>query len=103
MSARSSEHPGMTARRARTIEYCIIGFCLIALLLIFQPFSQVMFGIGAVMVVLGGLAFNLVPQCVPGKPLRSVVKTGLVVLVVFAVVVALALASAKLYGIYFVK
>lgn len=96
-------HTGMTEQKARTIEYCIIGFCLLALLLIFQPFSQMLFGIGAVMVVVGGLAFNLVPQCVPGRPFRALVKTGLIVLIVFAGVVVLALASAKLYGIYFVR
>ena len=99
----SGNHAGMTEQKARTIEYSIIGFCLLALLFIFQPFSQMLFGIGAVMVVIGGLAFNLVPQCVPGRPLKSLVKTGFIVLIVFAVVVVLALASAKLYGIYFVK
>ena len=94
---------GMTEHKARTIEYSIIGFCLLALLFIFQPFSQLLFGVGAVMVVMGGLAFNLVPQCVPGRPVRAVVKTGVIVLIVFAVVVVLALVSAKLYGVWFVK
>ncbi len=91
---------GMTAQFAKRLEYGIIGFCLIALLLIFQPYSQFLFGFGAVMVVIGGLAFNLVPQCRPGKPIKTVLRTGLVVIVVFAVVVALALASAILYGVY---
>ncbi len=93
---------GMTVVQAKRIEYSIIGFCLVALLLIFQPFSQFLFAFGAVMVVIGGLAFNLVPQCRPGKPFKAVLRTGLIVIVVFAVVVVLALASAKLYGIYFV-
>lgn len=92
---------GMTAVQAKRLEYSIIGFCLFALLLIFQPFSQLLFGLGAIMVVIGGLAFNLVPQCQAGIPLRSVLRTGMIVLVVFAVVVVLALASAKLYGIYY--
>ena len=92
---------GMTAQQAKRLEYSIIGFCLLSLFLIFQPFSQLLFGFGAVMVVIGGLAFNLVPQCKPGTSIRTVLRTGLIVIVVFAVVVVLALASAKLYGIYF--
>ena len=93
----------MTPRQAKRIEYSIIGFCLAALVLIFQPFSQVLFGIGAVMVVTGGLLFNLVPQCHSGNSISSVVKVGVIVALVFATVVLLALGSAKLYGIYFVR
>ena len=93
----------MTEKQARRIEYSIIGFCLVSLVFIFQPFSQTLFGMGAIGVVIGGLAFNLVPQCVPGKPLKAVIKTGWIVMIVFAVVVALALASAKLYGVFFVQ
>jgi hypothetical protein len=50
--------------------------------------------------VLGGLAFNLVPLCRPGTPGSALVKAGLIVLVIFAVVVGLAIGSAKLYAIY---
>ena len=94
---------GMTAIQAKRIEYSIIGFCLLALLLIFQPFIQFLFALGAVMVVIGGLAFNLIPQCKAGTPFKAVLRTGRIVIIVFAVVVVLALASAKLYGIYFVR
>ncbi len=98
-----SRSSAMSDRQAKGVEYSIIGFCILALLFIFQPFSQVLFGVGAVMVVVGGLAFNLIPQCVAGKPAKAVVKTALIVLATFAVVVLLALGSATLYGIYFVK
>ena len=93
---------GMSAVQAKRVEYGIIGFCLVALIMIFQPFSQFLFAVGAVMVVIGGLVFNLIPQCKAGKPFKAVLRTGLIVIIVFAVVVVLALASAKLYGIYFV-
>ncbi|MGH6960283.1 MAG: hypothetical protein ACREE7_07365, partial [Dongiaceae bacterium] len=52
---------GMTAAQARRIEYAIIGLCVAALVFVFQPFSQTLFSVGAGLVVLGGLAFNLVP------------------------------------------
>ena len=92
--------PGMSRKLARRIEYSIIGLCLLAMALIFQPFSKIGFTIGCVLVVVGGLAFNLVPFCQPGKPLRGVIKAGIIVLIVFAVAVLLALGSAQLYGVY---
>ena len=91
---------GMSEATAKTIEYSIIGLCLLSLVMIFQPFSQLLYSIGAGLVVLGGLAFNLVPLCEPGRPLKSVVRAGVIVLVILVVVVILAITSAWLYGIY---
>ena len=91
---------GMSVAQAWTIEALIIGLCLLALFAIFQPFSLGLFSLGCVLVVLGGLAFNLVPLCQPGRPLRDVGKAALVILIVFVVVLLLALASAWLYGVY---
>jgi hypothetical protein len=92
--------PGMTRRQAKSVEYSIIGLCLIALVMIFQPFSVTLFSIGAGLVVLGGLAFNLVPFCRPGVPLSMLLRVGLIVLAVLAVAIGLAIGSAKLYAIY---
>lgn len=91
---------GMTAHQARRAEYSIIGLCLVALVMIFQPFSAALFSLGAGLVVLGGLAFNLVPFCRPGVPVVSLAKAALTVLAVLAVVVVLAIGSAYLYAIY---
>ena len=91
---------GMTAAQARAAEWAIIGLCAAALVLVFQPFSRTLYGFGAGFVVLGGLAFNLVPLCRPGVPAASLVKAGLVVLISLLVVVALAIGSAYLYGLY---
>ncbi|MDP6690207.1 MAG: hypothetical protein QF384_11985 [Alphaproteobacteria bacterium] len=91
---------GMTPRQARRVEFSIIGLCVVALVLIFQPYSLTLFSIGAGLVVLGGLAFNLVPLCRPGVSVRALVKAGIIVLVILAVVIALAIGSAKLYAIY---
>ena len=90
----------MTAAQAGTIEGLIIALCLLALFAIFQPFSLGLFSLGCVLVVVGGLAFNLVPLCQPGRPLRDIGKAALVILIVFVVVLLLALASAWLYGVY---
>lgn len=94
---------GMSLRQARTIEYSIIALCIVALVCIFQPFSQTVYGIGAGLVVLAGLAFNLVPQCQPGRPIGAVIKVGIIVLVVLAVVTALAVALAFGYAAYLQK
>jgi hypothetical protein len=91
---------GMTATQARTAEAAIIALCLVALFAIFQPFSLTLFSIGCGLVVLGGLAFNLVPFCEPGRPARELWKAALVIAIVFLVVLVLALTSAWLYGLY---
>ena len=103
MTDTTSQQPsteGMSRKTARRIEYGIIGLCVIAMALIFQPFVKIGFTAGCILVVVGGLAFNLVPFCEPGKPLRKVINAGVIVLIVFAVTVLLALGSAHLYGIY---
>ncbi len=90
----------MTARQARTIEFCIIGLCITALVFLFQPFSLTFYSIGAGLVVLGGLAFNLVPLCRPGVPLRSLARAAGMVLLILAIAMALAIGSAYLYALY---
>lgn len=99
----TSPPAGMSGGTAGAIEFTIIGLCIVALVLIFQPFSLLLFSIGCGLVVVGALAFNLVPLAVPGVPLRSVVIAGLVVIVLLFVVIGLAILSAWLYGVYFVK
>jgi len=91
---------GMSRRQARTIEFSIIGLCILALVFVFQPFSITLFGVGAVAVIVGGLAFNLVPYCQPGGDLRKLIKTGLIVLTILVVVILLALGATELYTIY---
>ena len=91
---------GMTAGEARRYEYAIVGVSILALALIFQPFSLTLYSVGAGLVVFAGLAFNLVPLCVAGKPLSSLVKGAIIIAVIFVIVAALALGSAVLYSIY---
>ena len=56
-----------------------------ALVMIFQPFSKWLSGLGMALVVLGGLAFNLVPLCQPGRPAHDLVRAAMIVLLIFAV------------------
>lgn len=97
-----SEQPstGMTAAQARTVEYAIIALCVIAVVMIFQPFSLTLYGIGAGLVVLGGLSFNLIPHCRPGVPASWLIKVALIVLALLVVVFCLAVATTLLYGMY---
>lgn len=92
--------PGMSPGTAKAIELAIIALCAASLVMIFQPFSKLASGIGMGLVVLGGLLFNLVPLCEPGRPVRDLLRAAGIVAVVFLVVLALALASAELYGAY---
>ncbi len=91
---------GMSAAQARTTEGLIIAFCLFALFAIFQPFSLGLFSVGCGLVVFGGLLFNLVPLCQPGRPARDLVRAAGIIALVFAVILGLALLSAYLYGVY---
>ena len=100
MSTAIGTSRGMSARTARTVEAVIIWLCILSLVAIFQPFSKLLSGIGMALVVLGGLAFNLVPLCEPGRPSRDLWRAALVVVVVFVVVFVLATGSAWLYGEY---
>ncbi len=90
----------MSERQARAIEHSIIALCLLALAFIFQPFAQALYTLGAGLIVLGGLAFNLIPHCVPGRPVSAVARVAAIVLVVLLIAVALAVGSAYLYVLY---
>jgi hypothetical protein len=93
---------GMSAQTATRVEFTLIGLAIVALLLIFQPFSLALFGVGCGVVVVSGLANNLLPLCEPGVPVRSLVMCGLMVGGIFVAVLILSVASAYLYGRVFV-
>jgi hypothetical protein len=93
---------GMSVAAATRLEFFIIGMGVLALLLIFQPFSLSLFAIGCALVVLAALSNNLLPLCEPGVPARTVVMAALIVAAIFVVVVSLSLISAYLYGRLFV-
>lgn len=100
MSAEGSREGGMSAATAARVEHAIIGLGVIALVLIFQPFSLTLFGVGCALVIVAGLANNLLPLCEPGRPIGSVLRVGLLILAIFCVVAVLAIGSAHLYGLY---
>lgn len=87
----------MTANQAKWVERLIIGLCVLSILFIFQPFSIQLFSIGCVTVVIGALAFNLVPLCREGVPARSLAKVSLIILIILAVAAALGVGTAFLY------
>jgi hypothetical protein len=91
---------GMSSAQAKTIEYAIILVSILSLALLFQPFSLELYSVGAGLVVFAGLAFNLVPLCVPGRPFGSLVKGAVTIVIIFIVVTLLALGSALLYAWY---
>jgi hypothetical protein len=94
---------GMTPAQALRLEALIIGLGLLALVLIFQPFSLALFGIGSGLVVLAALVNNLLPLAEPGVPARSVAIAALLVAAIFCVVLLVAIAAAHLYGVFFLK
>jgi hypothetical protein len=93
---------GMSAGGAVRLEYSIIGLGVFALALIFQPFSLTLFGFGCVLVVLAGLINNLLPMCRAGVTVRALIRSALIVALVFCVVMLLSILAAHLYGVFFV-
>jgi hypothetical protein len=93
---------GMSAQTATRVEFALIGLSIVSLVLIFQPFSLALFSVGCSVVVVSGLANNLLPLCEPGVLVRSLVNCGLIVGGIFVVVLIIAIASAYLYGRFFV-
>ncbi len=87
----------MTAFQAKMVERLIIGLCVLSILAIFQPFSIRLFSIGCVTVVIGALAFNLVPLCREGVTVRSLVKVTMIILVILGVAASLGVGTAFLY------
>jgi hypothetical protein len=94
---------GMSPKEALRLEFFIIGLGLLALVLIFQPFSLTLFAIGSGLVVLAGLVNNLLPLAQPGVSARTVVKVALVVAMIFCIVLLVSISAAHLYGVFFLK
>jgi hypothetical protein len=90
----------MSVRQAKAIEYSIVTVSVLSLVLLFQPFSLALYSIGAGLVVLAGLAFNLVPLCTPGRPRASLVKAAVIIVIIFIAVAALSMGSVELYAMY---
>lgn len=99
-AARAGARTGMSVVVARTIEGSIIALCLASLVFVFQPVSPALHAIGMVLVVVGGLAFNLVPLCRPGRPVMGLVRVTAVIAVILAVAIGIAMGTASLYGDY---
>ncbi len=93
----------MSPALAFRIEAAVIGLGILALAMIFQPFSLLIFSIGCGLVVLAALANNLLPFAQPGKPLRKVIFAGLIVALVFTTALVVSIAAAWLYGLAFLN
>jgi hypothetical protein len=94
---------GIGPATAQRLEWGIIGIGILALALIFQPFSLALFGVGCALVVFAGLANNLLPLCQPGTTPRSLVVASVIVALAFFVIMLISIVAAYLYGVFFVN
>lgn len=88
----------MSRRTAQLIVLAIIALCLLALVFIFQPVWRPLYSAGCIMVVAGGLLFNLIPFANTQNPVRRVVRVTAIVgaILLTAVMVALGFVEALL-------
>jgi hypothetical protein len=93
---------GISPATGQRLEWGLIGLGILALALIFQPFSLALFGVGCALVVFAGLANNLLPLCQPGTTPRSLIVAGVIVALAFFVVMLISIIAAYLYGVFFV-
>lgn len=90
----------MNALQAKWIERSVIALCLAAMVMIFQPFSMTLFSYGCVLVVVGGLVFNIVPFCRQGVPVSKLYKVLLIVFIILIIAALLGIGTAFLYVDY---
>ena len=83
--------PNMSRRTSQLIVVAIIALCLLALVFIFQPVYRPLYSAGCVMVVAGGLLFNLIPFANTQNPVRRVVRVTAIVGAILIVAVFIAL------------
>lgn len=93
----------LTGQSALRLEFSIIGLGILALVMIFQPFSLMVFSLGCGLVVLAALANNLLPLAEVGTPVRMIVFAAAVVGLIFCTALLVAIAAAHLYGVAFLK
>jgi hypothetical protein len=98
----SKASAGLSAYAANRLEWTVIGLGVLALALIFQPFSLTLYGVGCALVVFAGLTNNLLPLCQQGTSYRSLINAALIVALAFFVVMLISIAAAYLYGVFFV-
>jgi len=91
---------GLTKKQAKVVERAIVGFSILSLVFLFQPFSMTLYSIGCVAVVVGGLSFNLVPLCTEGVKTSQLIKIAIIIFVILIIVAIAAIGSAELYSWY---
>jgi len=81
----------MSPRTARLIVASVLATCLFALLFIFQPFVKELYTAGCIMVVIGGLIFNVVPFANTQNSVRRVIRVMAIVIAILLGAVGIAI------------
>ena len=81
----------MSPRTALLIVASVIAICLLALLFIFQPFVKELYTAGCIMVVIGGLTFNVVPFANTQYSVRRVIRVMAIVIAILLIAVGIAI------------
>ena len=81
----------MSPRTARLVVSAVITVCLLALLFIFQPFVKELYTAGCIMVVIGGVTFNVVPFANTQNSLGRVLRVLAIVLATLIIAVGIAI------------
>ncbi len=90
----------LSAKSATFSRGVVLTISVAALVMVFQPFSIIVFAIGCVLAFASALVFNLMPILQEGVRWALVGRAALIILAVFAVIFALAVAATYGYVLY---
>lgn len=90
----------LTAKSARTWRGFLLTMSIGSLIMVFQPFSLVVFAVGCALAFVSALAFNLMPFLNSGTQARDIGKVALIIVIAFGVMFALAILAAYGYVLY---
>ena len=90
----------LSAKSARFWRGVVLTMSVGSLVMVFQPFSMMVFALGCGLAFVSALVFNLMPFLQTGGEVRQVGKAALIILIAFGVMFALAILATHGYILY---
>lgn len=90
----------LTARSAKLWRGIVLAMSIGSLVMVFQPFSMMVFALGCGLAFVSALVFNLMPFLQAGGEVRQVGRAAVIIIIAFFVMFALAILATYGYILY---